>query len=662
MNGALIRNKMSADEEDRYTQDAAQSNGNLDEKGARDQYEESEQGVDSDTAQLLIQHREEEEDSDILDSDSDKEGIVYARDHPAYKITRRVLAFLAFVLLFGLLAAAIALIAVSPRCSGAVLPWWKTTVIYQCYPRSFQDSDGDGNGDLVGIQQHVAYLADVGIKAVWLNPIFKSPQRDNGYDVSNYTDVDPMFGTLGDLEDLLAMLHESDSKLILDLVPNHSSDEHPWFLESKSSKDSDKRDWYVWADGVDGGPPNNWVSVFGGSMWTLDNTTGQYYLHQFSEFQPDLNFHNVKVRDAMLEVLKFWFDFGVDGFRVDAVKHLLEDPMLRSEARDPSFNSTTNNCTTNITSSYCYNSLIHNLTTDYAGIHEIIQDWRKLSDSYSGDRFLVGEIYDPIDEVMTYYGNDSNEFHFPFNFLLLGNSEWTGTNVSDLIELWLDNMPQGAWPNWVLGNHDNARIASKAGLYLARALNVLLLTLPGTPTTYYGEEILMTNVDVPDSEKHDDFAGRDAERTPMQWNISANAGFTTNSNPWLPVASNFSTYNVEVENNQTSSMLSLYKQLVNLRSKYAAFQYSDYEGLLNTTEVLGFRRFHQSEGIQFIVLVNFSLDEVKVSLNSTTDFVDAEAILSTHSDLTEEVDLSAIDLATGQALVIKGRGKDACSG
>ena len=265
-----------------------------------------------------------------------------------FVIIRYILGVGSFVLLFVFLAAAITLVALSPSCSNIPndgLVWWKTTVIYQCYPRSFKDSDGDGSGDLIGVLNKVDYLNDVGINAVWLNPIFKSPQKDNGYDVSNYTDIDPLYGTLGNLSALLKELHSKGMHLVLDLVPNHTSEEHPWFVESRKSLDNPKRDWYVWANASeDGGPPNNWFSLFGGSAWTLDNTTNQYYLHQFSEFQPDLNYHNPEVQSAMEDVIKFWFDFGVDGFRIDAVIFLLEDPELHDEPPNPDFNQTAINC------------------------------------------------------------------------------------------------------------------------------------------------------------------------------------------------------------------------------------------------------------------------------------------------------------------------------
>lgn len=578
-----------------------------------------------------------------------------------YKVFRYILGTGVFVLLFAFLAAAIALVILSPACrsvpdDGQV--WWKTTVIYQCYPRSFKDSTGNGSGDLNGIRDKLDYFHDLGVEAVWLNPIFTSPQRDNGYDVANYTDVDPLFGTLDDLRSLLKKLHSKNMRLILDLVPNHTSEKHPWFVDSRSSRDSSQRDWYVWANAsADGGPPNNWLSLFGGSAWSWDEHTGQYYLHQFSEFQPDLNYHNLEVRKAMEEVIEFWFGFGVDGFRIDAVIFLLEDPDLMDEPPNPDFNDTFNCTTTKNANAACYDSLIHNKTKDYSGIHNVIRSWRKIADSYP-ERFFVGETYDPVETVMSYYGKDNDEFHFPFNFLLLSNQNWTGDGVSDLVSQWMDAMPEGAWPNWVLGNHDNPRIASKAGLHLARALNVLLLTLPGTPTTYYGEEILMTDVYVPPDRQRDKYQGRDQERTPMQWDSGPNAGFTDKGvEPWLPLPQNYTTYNVKTEKGNSSSMLRLYERLVKLRTTQEAFRFAEYAELYSDEDVFAYHRFHNGTKDEYVVVINFSSSNTTANLTSTDlDFQSPKLELSSH-DLKREgskVDLDKVYLSGGEAVIISG--------
>ena len=529
------------------------------------------------------------------------------------------------------------------------LEWWKTGIIYQIYPRSYLDSDGDGSGDLAGIISRVDYLNSLGVGAVWLSPIFMSPQRDNGYDISNYTDVDPLFGTLDSVTQLLDELHSRGMHLLLDFVPNHTSDEHPWFVESRQSRNNSKRDWYVWADGQNNGtsPPNNWISVFQNSAWTKCNMTGQYYLHQFSEFQPDLNYSNPEVVEAVKNVLRFWLKRGVDGFRIDAVAHLLEDPQLQDEPVNPNHGQ---DCDMN-----CYDYLIHNHTRNYNGIHDIIRGWRQVLESYPGNRFMVGEAYESIDTIMTYYGKNLDEFSFPFNFFLLTNTDWSGTTVNNLVDRWLSHMPVGGWPNWVLGNHDNHRIASKAPYYLARALNVLLLTLPGTPTTYYGEEILMTDVNVPSSQRQDLYGDRDKERTPMQWTPGPQAGFSTNTSPWLPLADNYTDVNVQVEKNDNSSMLVFYKKLASLRNNNA-FRNVGYTAVLNTMQVLAYVRQSSSGDQRFMVVINFSGSSVNgIDVSSAAGFpASSQVYLSTVTGRTGLTNLSNVTLSAGEALIFQG--------
>lgn len=617
--------------------------------------EEEEEIMEEDTVNLLQEDKESEEQSEPEEQDeaSQKQDTLGVRvaNEPCFKIVRYILGVSVFVLLFSFLAAAITLIALAPSCK-TELKWWQKTVIYQCYPKSFKDSNNDGVGDLKGITEKLDYFVEIGVNTVWLNPIFKSPQKDTGYDISNYTEVDPVYGSMDDLKTLLKEMKSRGLHLLLDFVPNHTSDEHPWFKESRSSTTNSKRDWYIWADGKNGGPPNNWLSLFGGSAWTLDNKTGQYYLHQFGDFQPDLNYRNPDVVREMENVLRFWLDFGVDGFRIDAVIFLLEDPSFDDEGPDPHYDGP--DCTNDTSDPQCYHSLVHNLTSNYEGIHNIIKGWRKVIDSYD-DRFIVGEVYDPVEEIMTYYGQEGDEFNFPFNFLLLVNSNWTGTDVSDVVSSWLDNMPDGAWPNWVLGNHDNPRIANKVGNYLARAMNVLLLTLPGTPTTYYGEEIFMTDVDIPENQTHD-ITGRDPERTPMQWDKSPNAGFTSaRVEPWLPVAKNYPKYNVEVERKDNTSMLSLYKELMHLRSN-DSFRYTGYELVTNTTEIYAYKRFYTGSNDEYVIAVNFAEDYVEASLNTsaTASLHEPRIVLSSYLNRTENVSLASVPLSKGEAVVIKG--------
>ena len=351
-------------------------------------------------------------------------------------------------------------------------------MIYQIYPRSFQDSDGDGVGDLAGVERRLDYLASLGIDAIWLSPIFPSPMADFGYDVADYCGVDPLFGTLADFDRLLAAAHERGLKLLLDFVPNHSSDQHPWFVESRSSRGNPKRDWYVWRDPApDGGPPNNWISDFGGSAWEWDKTTGQYYLHAFLKEQPDLNWRNPEVRAAMLDVMRFWFDRGVDGFRIDVLWHMVkhadfpDNPVNQAWAEgEPDY------------------TRVHQLhSTDQPEVHEVAAEMRSLADSY-GERLLVGEIYLPIERLVRYYGADDPGVHLPFNFQLI-DLPWDAATIGMAIRQYELILPENGWPNWVLGNHDRPRIAAKIGEAQARVAATLLLTLRGTPTIYYGDEI-----------------------------------------------------------------------------------------------------------------------------------------------------------------------------
>ena len=536
------------------------------------------------------------------------------------------------------------------------LPWWKTAVVYQIYPQSFQDTTGNGVGDLQGIIKRVNYLKYLGVKAVWLNPIYPSPQADAGYDVSNYTDINSLYGSMEDFRQLLNALHEKGIKLIMDFVPNHTSEEHPWFKESCSSTSSAKRDWYVWADPAEGGkPPNNWMSVFGGSMWEYNATTGQYYLHQFAKQQPDLNMRNPEVLDALDGVLRFWLDAGVDGFRVDAVPHLLEDPQLRDEP--PASNA----------SNPSHDPLDHIYTRNVEGIHSITRRWRKIVDEYK-DRVLIGEIYASPEVVMSYYGTDSEpEFHYPFNFLLLENTNWTGITVSGIIDSWMKEprKPSWGWPNWVLGNHDNPRIASKVGPELARALNVLLLLLPGTPTTYFGEELGLENVLVPKDLQKDTNTDnpRDGERTPMLWDNTTNAGFSTANQTWLPVANRsvVEQYNVEAQKADDRSMLQLYRRLVGLRESSTAFTNDGYYKVAATDESLVFLRYYK-DGLKlsedrFAVAINFSPNSTTVNVD-VSDFVDkATLVLSSKrdSDGGNTVATEAVKLRPYEAVVLRGQ-------
>src|SRR3954462_9027466 len=418
--------------------------------------------------------------------------------------------------------------------------WWQTGVIYQIYPRSFQDSNGDGVGDLRGIIRRLPYLAELGVDAIWISPIFVSPMADFGYDIADYTEIDPLFGTLQDFDALAAAAHQLGLKIILDLVPNHTSDWHPWFLESRSSRANPKRDWFLWRDPApDGGPPNNWLSCFGGSGWQLDPQTGQYYYHAFLPEQPDLNWRNPEVVDAMLGVLRFWLDRGVDGFRVDVLWHLVKDARFPDTPPNPAWKAGMDP----------YQALAPVHTTDQPEVHGIIRRMRALFDEYRG-RGIIGEIYLPVERLVQYYGADLSGAHLPFNFQLIA-AKWDARHIARLIEEYEAALPRGGWPNWVLGNHDQHRIATRVGRAQARVAAMLLLTLRGTPTLYYGDEIGMQDVPIAPSQVQDPFEknvpgkglGRDPERTPMRWDASENAGFTTGE-PWLPLGDDWQVANV----------------------------------------------------------------------------------------------------------------------
>ncbi len=332
-------------------------------------------------------------------------------------------------------------------------PWWARGIIYQIYPRSFQDQDGDGIGDLPGIAGRLDYLRWLGVDAIWLSPIYPSPMADFGYDVADFTGIHPMFGTLADFDRLVAVAHGRGLKVILDFVPNHSSDRHPWFQEARASRVNPKRDWYVWRDPAPGGgPPNNWLSHFGGSGWEWDEATGQYYYHAFLKEQPDLNWRNPAVVAAMHDAMRFWLERGVDGFRVDVIWHLIKDDQFRDNPPNPGFAE----------GMWPYTRLLPVFTADRPEIHDVIAGLRRVVDDYD-ERVLIGEIYLPVERLVTYYGRDLRGAHLPFNFQLILTA-WNARSIDRLIRAYEAALPAGGWPNWVLGNHDNHRIASRVGL------------------------------------------------------------------------------------------------------------------------------------------------------------------------------------------------------
>ena len=521
--------------------------------------------------------------------------------------------------------------------------WWQRGVIYQVYPRSFQDTNGDGVGDLPGITARLDYLTWLGVDALWVSPIYPSPMADFGYDVSDYCAIDPLFGTLKDFDRLVAEAHARGLKVILDFVPNHTSDQHPWFVESRSSRDSPKRDWYVWRDPKpNGDPPNNWLSEFGGPAWTLDPTTGQCYYHAYLKEQPDLNWRNPEVRAAMLDVLRFWLERGVDGFRVDAIHHLFEDEGLRDNPPNPDWREGFSPA----------RRLIRRYTMDQLEVHDAIAAMRRVADDYA-DRVMIGEAYLPIDRLMAYYGVDLTGFHLPFNFHLI-SSPWQPVAIATLIDAYEAALPAGGWPNWVLGNHDRSRVATRLGPDQARIAAMLLLTLRGTPMLYQGEEIGMTDVPIPPERVQDPWErnvpglglGRDPERTPMPWDRSPNAGFTAGE-PWLPLGADVGTVNVAAQATDPRSVLSLTRALLALRRAEPALSVGAHHPVDATEAVLAYERRHEDRRV--LVALNFS--DARQELGALLP--GARILLSTWSDRTGEMIGGALELGPNEGVVIE---------
>jgi alpha-glucosidase len=480
------------------------------------------------------------------------------------------------------------------------VPWWKSSVVYQIYPRSFADANLDGIGDIAGIRKRLDHLAWLGVDALWLSPIFTSPMADFGYDVADYCDVDPLFGTLAELDALIGEAHASGIRLLLDLVPNHTSDRHPWFLESRSSSQSPRRDWYVWRDPAPGGgPPNNWVAVFsnGAPAWTLDPASGQYYLHSFLPAQPDLNWDNPQVVEAMHAVVRFWLDRGVDGFRVDAVTALGKDPALPD---DPPQHA----------------GLPHALVNDHPGAHVVLRGLRRVVDAYAGDRMLVVEVFRfSGGSVASYYGRN-DEAHLAFDLpkgLLVPweAGEWR-RRIDDVMQTLV---PSGAWPTWVLSNHDLPRHRTRHGSATrAGAAAVLLLTLPGTPFLYAGEELGLEDAVVP-RERVVDPGGRDGCRAPIPWDASPAHGW--GPTPWLPWPPEPEQRNVASLRQDADSILNLYRRLLAARRGSPALRLGELAALPAPDGVVAYQRRLDSD--RRVVLVNFTQSELPCPAAGTVE-------------------------------------------
>jgi alpha-glucosidase len=513
------------------------------------------------------------------------------------------------------------------------LDWWKRAVVYEVYPRSFQDSNGDGIGDLRGIMDRLDYLVTLGVDAIWVAPIYPSPMADFGYDVADYCGIDPLFGTMADFDLLLEEAHRRGLRLILDFVPNHTSEQHPWFLESRASRDNAKRDWYIWRD-----QPNNWTSNFGGSAWEFDELTGQYYYHSFLKQQPDLNWRNPAVKAAMFEVLRFWLRKGVDGFRVDVMWMIIKDDQFRDNPPNPGYHA-------GLASNHRFLPLYN---ANRPEVHTIVAEMRSLIDEFP-NRVLIGEIYLPVAQLMTYYGKDLRGANLPFNFHLL-QCAWSADAIAQTIGDYDGALPEGAWPNWVLGNHDQPRIASRVGAQQVRVAAMLLLTLPGTLTMYYGEEIGMTNVPIAPEQVKDPAEknepgigqGRDPERTPMCWDRSQHAGFTTGV-PWLPLGADSSSTNVAVEQQDNSSVLMLYKKLIALRKSHLTLVGGKLNELRVEKSVLRFRRSADEE---IEVILNLTREKVLAPMPA------GAVLAATRTSLDGKTVDGSVTLDPGEGLVV----------
>jgi len=515
--------------------------------------------------------------------------------------------------------------------------WAEGAIVYQVYPRSFYDANSDGIGDIAGVTAKLDYLKDLGVNAIWLSPFYPSPMADFGYDVADYCDVDPIFGELKDMDELIEKAHHKDIRVIVDLVPNHTSDEHEWFRQSRQSPSDPYSDWYIWKDAKghdkDGQPipPNNWISIMtGGSAWEWEASRQQFYLHTFDVRQPDLNWTNGKVREAIKDAMRFWLDRGVDGFRVDAVPYMAKDPLMRDEPPNPHHEGAAH-----------YNSLLHPYNHGwppmYAYLSEMAAVLKEPKYAHSA-RFMVTEAYpethNSVEEYLEFYEGMDPEVAAPFIFEGLC-IPWQAEPWQKFLATFhktIDSFSPHCVASYAFGNHDQPRLVTRMGEPAARSSAVLLLTLPGMAFIYNGDEIGMKNGVIPRELVQDPAAlegyGRDPERTPLQWSDAPNAGFTTAKSAWLPVADDYRTHNVETEASNPDSFLSLYRKLGKLRNESDALRYGRIEVLdSGHHDVLAFRRHSDDES--FTVLINFSKAKVAIKPGLLTDT--AKLLVSSHS-------------------------------
>ena len=548
------------------------------------------------------------------------------------------------------------------RAAGSRSPprWWRRAVFYEIYPRSFQDSNGDGVGDLNGITARLDYLRDLGVDAIWVTPFYPSPQVDFGYDVSDYEAVDPQFGTLADFDRLVREAHRRKIKVVIDFVLNHTSDQHPFFIESRSSRTSPKRDWYIWRDPRPGGArPNNWSSSFGPVAWTLDDLTGQYYYHYFYPQQPELNWRNPEVERRMLETVRFWLKRGADGFRLDAVNFLYEDPSLRDNPVLPElrFGSTTEH-----EQEKKYNR-------DLPEVQDAVVRLRAFNDRVNPESVLVGEAYVPKwEELMRYYGPADNGVHLPFNFFLVmepARSQLKAQVFRDVIAQ-SERALAGRWTTYVLSNHDIPRHYDRLGDgrhndEIARLTATMLLTLRGSPFLYYGEEIGMVTTEPKTVEEVRDPVGRrywplrkgrDGERTPMQWDATPHAGFTRGT-PWLPVPPSAREKNVAAQASDPSSLLGFYRRMIALRRASPALLDGDYTAVGDDPHVYAYLR--RSPRQRMLVALNMSAESRTLSLDTAAvgRAAGGRLRLSSRRGAPQTFDGRSLQLAPFEAVVLE---------
>ncbi len=488
--------------------------------------------------------------------------------------------------------------------------WWRTGLLYQIYVRSFADSDGDGVGDLRGVLDHLDHLSWLGVDGIWLSPITPSPNADWGYDVSDYCSVHTQYGTLEDLDELVTSANHLGIQVLIDLVPNHTSDQHPWFIESRTSRDSDRREFYVWVDPKpDGSEPNNWVGCFGGPAWTLDETSGQYYLHNFLPEQPDLNWWCQNVRAAFDDILRFWWGRGIAGFRIDVCNMIVKDAQLRD-------NPTATEDDPFIMQMFGQRPVF---TSNRPEVHEVLQHWRQAADGYDPSRVLLGETnVEALETLATFYGDGDDELNLAFNFPFI-ESPLEAEPLRAIVERTEELLPSGSWPVWTGSNHDVSRLATRwagGNPDKVRVALLMLLTLRGTPVLYQGDEIGLTDVEFTRDDVLDPvglrfwpaYRGRDPERTPMPWTGGPNGGFTVpGATPWLPMGDP-STCNVADQRLEPGSVLQLVRDVVALRRRTPDLVTGDYESLASPPGAWVWRR-----GSNTVVALNLSDDPIDLT-------------------------------------------------